>query len=80
MELGLFSRKLTQAEIQLETTHLTEAEEILQSPNITLILIDYAYMRCDIPNALLDAEPNFYCFVYERVCVLVQSTLLASAK
>lgn len=78
MELGLFSRvKQTQAEIQLETTHFTEAERntaVTQRSHITLNLTDYAYMRRNIPNAVLNSEPNFYCFVYERVCVHVQST------
>lgn len=80
MELGLslFSRiKLSQVEIQLETTHLTEAERntrVTERSHITLNLIDYAYMRRNIPNAVLNSEPNFHCFVYECVCVHVQST------
>lgn len=75
MELGLFSRiKLT----QLETTDLTKAERtttaVTQRSHITLNLIDYAYMCRNIPNAVLNSEPNFYCFVYKRVCIHVKRT------
>lgn len=67
MELGLFSRiKLTRAEIQLQTSHLSEAEGntgITQRSHITLNLIDYAYVRRNIPNVVLNSQPNFYCYV-----------------